>query len=62
MFRLEFKTGNAAFDEFPQYEVIRILREQADRIEADALYPGFKRGVLDANGNRIGTVEYVEED
>lgn len=49
-FDLQIETYNAAFDDTPQIEVARILREVADRIERgeDASY---YRNVLDINGN-----------
>ena len=57
MFNLSFRTGNAAFydqyngeDYEPQYEVGRILREVAEKVES-----GWDRGsIADINGNKIG--------
>ncbi|USK62287.1 hypothetical protein [Peribacillus asahii] len=48
------KTGNAAFEENPNMEIARILRELANNLEAD-VHPGKLR---DLNGNTVGTVEY----
>jgi len=48
------KTGNAAFEENPNMEIARILRELANNLEAD-VQPGKLR---DLNGNTVGTVEY----
>ncbi len=60
MFKMEFDTGNAAFDDgCGPAEVARILRVAAVRIDG-----GTKQGVVaDVNGNRIGTwsVEYAAE-
>jgi hypothetical protein len=53
MFRIEFETDNAAFGEVLDYEVSRILKEIAGKIE------GGRAGgsVLDINGNVIGEWE-----
>lgn len=53
MFRMEFSTENAAFDDAPATEAGRILREIARKIEqcGDDLGGG---PVYDLNGNRIG--------
>ena len=58
---------NAAFHPFPDNdgpdhdgngaELARILRELADRIEADTLDPGDTHGLHDVNGNRVGQLE-----
>lgn len=54
MFKLEIETGNAAFDdEGAAYEIARILRALADRIEN-----GDSAGsVRDVNGNKVGHFE-----
>ena len=44
------KMGNAAF-EYPEGEVARILRELADKIEAQGLTGGV---LMDYNGNKVG--------
>jgi hypothetical protein len=51
MFRVKIETGNAAFEgDSKGYEIARILRDAADRIE-----DGQKTGYLyDVNGNRVG--------
>ena len=52
MFTLKLKTDNAAFNEYAGagYEVARILRAVANKLEEDA-----DRGAcLDSNGNRVG--------
>lgn len=59
---LRFDIGNAAFGEFPQVEVSRILRELADKIEERGLPGGLScLAARDFNGNRIGALT-VEED
>lgn len=52
MFRCEFITDNAAFDDAPASETARILREIARKIEQAADLGGGP--VRDANGNTIG--------
>jgi len=63
MFKLEIKTDNAAFEEIgeksPRYEVCRILRELADRIEDN--YSELYR-LRDLNGNAVGRAEFFEEE
>jgi hypothetical protein len=57
MLRIEFETDNAAFNDAPEFEVARILREMADRIEL--LGGGFYSGpVRDVNGNKIGSAVF----
>lgn len=60
MFKLEFETGNAAFDDMPEIEVARILRQIADRIEGPA-GRFYDAPVRDINGNRIGSVYFDAE-
>ncbi len=50
MFSMQFDTDNAAFDDGPATEAVRILREVADMIERGCL------GITlsDINGNTIG--------
>jgi hypothetical protein len=52
---IEINTDNAAFADEPGYEIARILREHADRLESRG--PGDLGTVtlLDINGNRVGT-------
>ncbi len=53
-FRLSINTGNAAFDDNgPAYELARILRELADRIDGRACLPD-EVTLYDINGNRVG--------
>jgi len=49
-FKLTLKLGNEAFSDDPSYEVARILREAAKRVER-----GDTESVLmDVNGNKVG--------
>jgi hypothetical protein len=59
MFSIEIKTTNAAFEDSPETEIARILREWADRIEEGA--QGTYK-VFDINGNSVGTLYFKEED
>jgi len=53
--KLSLNTDNAAFDDNPQAEMARILRDAAHMIEADA---GLTFTVLlDFNGNRCGELK-----
>lgn len=61
VFRLYIRTDNAAFDDGNKpAEVVRILRDIADRIEAGAEVPYFYQTILDINGNDVG--RYAEKD
>lgn len=57
VFTLEIKTDSAAFqddDGWGFYEVARLLREVADRVEG-----GWSTGgVLDLNGNTVGAFDW----
>jgi len=55
-FTLELNCNNAAFDEDLNAEVARILREVADRIEADETL--YKFPLRDINGNRVGEAAF----
>lgn len=56
---IEFETDNAAFeDENLCLEIARILGDLARRIESYD-HPG-DMNVYDVNGNKVGTVRYVE--
>lgn len=50
MFKLEFRTGNAAFEDCAEQEISRILKEIANKVEDGST--GGK--VKDINGNTIG--------
>lgn len=52
MFKMDFATDNAAFDDMPATESARILREIARKIETGEQLGGGP--IRDANGNRIG--------
>lgn len=55
MFKLEFATDNAAFDDNPGHEAARILREIAAKLDrGDDLGGG---PVRDSNGNKVGRWE-----
>ena len=65
MFKLEFKTDNAAFfdDEgnyAPEFEIRRILQAWNDTKEGTGLTAGFSP-VVDLNGNTIGHWSLTEE-
>lgn len=57
MFRMKFRTDNAAFEDDCAAEVADILRSVRRRIEEDGELAGV---VQDSNGNTIG--EYSLED
>ncbi len=49
-FELKFRSGNAAFTDYPAEEVARILQEVKKKIEQ-----GYDEGnIFDVNGNNIG--------
>ena len=66
MFSLRIETENAAFcddltgEPAPAPEVARILRDLADRIEAEADAAGPFR-LRDINGNTVGTAETLPD-
>ena len=49
--KIEFSTDNAAFDEYGDAEVRRILEDIADRVQRGYGYGA----IMDINGNHIGT-------
>jgi hypothetical protein len=51
-FRVQVNTDNAAFEE-PGFELARILREVADRLESGSV----AGNVRDINGNSVGSFE-----
>lgn len=59
-FMLHFTADNAAFDPDPNPEIVRILREVADRIEQGDSFNKF-RNVTDINGNIVGVFALKEE-
>lgn len=52
MFKAEFSTDNAAFDELPATESARILRVIARQIETGERLGGGP--IFDVNGDRVG--------
>lgn len=62
MFKLEFGTDNAAFDDDKKGETGRILQEIAERIAGGDQATGSIIGrIRDVNGNEIGKYELKEE-
>jgi hypothetical protein len=56
--KIEIKTLGSAFQEDSfEYELARILRELAYKIEY-GLKPS---SIMDHNGNKVGSVEYIKE-
>jgi hypothetical protein len=57
---IDMKLDNAAFDEDPAPEIVRILRQLADRIESR----GIDDEILlrDINGNRVGQAVITRDD
>ena len=53
---LKFQSGNAAFDDNPQQETARILRELADDIEASGMF--CQGNLTDVNGNTVGSFHF----
>ena len=51
---VHFNCDNAAFDDMPEFEVARILRHIADRIESGQA-TGLYQNAIDINGNIVGT-------
>lgn len=51
MFKAQFTTDNAAFDDSPASETAMILRHIAAQIESGEAFDG---PIRDSNGNRIG--------
>lgn len=60
-FTLEFSTDNAAFDGDSDAEIVRILRNAANRIEMHSL-AGTTPVIRDVNGNEIGSFILDDED
>lgn len=55
---ITINTGNAAFSDDPGAETARILRALADKFEAGR--GGDVSKLMDANGNKVGTVSISE--
>lgn len=60
-FTLTIDCGNAAFDPAPDYELARILRSIADRLEGLDLDADTVVNLYDTNGNRCGTANFDTE-
>jgi len=56
MFKLEAKTGNAAFEDRPAAELARILRAVAVKLERGET----EGAVMDGNGQKVGAWSYEE--
>jgi hypothetical protein len=59
-FSLTFDCDNAAFDDFPESEIARILRSVADRVDDGDRDPGGL--IFDVNGNHVGEWNIEEEN
>lgn len=56
MFKMKFRTGNAAFDEpYKASEIKRILEEIAEKVE----YGHTSGSIMDINGNYVGEWEMI---
>ena len=63
MFILKIKTGNEAFSPDPTHEIVRILRDTAQKIEFYGL-EGMLRmtgTLMDTNGAAVGKVTYKKD-
>lgn len=60
-FTLTIDCGNAAFDPAPDYELARILRSMADRLEGLYLDADTTIKLYDINGNHCGTAKFDTE-
>ena len=56
-FKLNINMDNAAFGEFPEYELSRLLKVCATEVE-NGMHAA---GVVDYNGNRVGEFEIVQD-
>lgn len=54
MFKMQFKTGNDAFAEYPKIEIFNILNHVGNRIKKGI----FNGTIKDSNGNEIGSYLY----
>ena len=52
MFKLEIKTGNEAFSDHPHWEIARILKKLAEKLENESFYDSCV--LVDINGNSVG--------
>jgi len=57
---LSMSLDNAAFEDDPSFEITRILRDLADKIEQRGLQD--EMILWDLNGNRVGKVAITRDD
>lgn len=64
MFRLEIKTGNAAFDDGQKGpELARIIRNLADELaDSGDVGEGYTWNLYDLNGNYVGSADVDDDD
>ena len=60
-FEIYIHTDNAAFDNPPNVEVARILREVANSLDAGEDFH-FYETLRDINGNDVGRAKFIEEE
>ena len=60
-FELKFDMENAAFEEAPELELARILRDLAARIEVSGAGVPSEYVIRDVNGNRVGEAYVLTE-
>lgn len=60
-FTLYIRTGSTAFDDPPNIETARILRDIAERLEAGEDF-NFYETLQDINGNDVGRAKFTMED
>ena len=61
MFKLQFDTDNAAFEDYGVLEIRRILRKIADEIDGDTISV-HAMNIHDINGNLIGKAVYAPDE
>jgi len=54
--KIEFEMNNAAFEDFPEVEVSRILKKIDKKFEYSFPQKKYDFAILDINGNKIGNV------
>jgi len=62
MFNLKFDMGNAAFGEYAEGEVKRILSVVIEKIDSCGVKIGDGSRIYDYNGNCIGSWEVTESE
>lgn len=60
-FRLYITAENVAFEDAPEHEIARILRDTATRLEEGEGFDTY-RNLLDLNGNVVGTAALKYKD